>query len=209
MHPDKEEMLNRHLKGRDITDPEVLRAMAEVDRTAFIPADLHPLAYQDRPLPIGGGQTISQPYIVAYMAQALHLGPDDTVLECGAGCGYNAAVLSRIVKQVDTIEIVPQLAEDARSNLARAGIDNVNVRQGDAFMGWPEHAPYDAMILTAAPASIPEPLKQQIRVGGRLLAPIGVEVQQLMLLTKTDEDQFEETSLLPVRFVPMTGEAQK
>lgn len=208
MNPEKEKMLKVHLKGRDITDPDVLRAMAEVDRTAFIPEELHPQAYEDRPLPIGGGQTISQPYIVAYMAQELGLGPEDTVLECGAGCGYNAAVLARIAKQVDTVEIVPDLAESARRNLVRAGISNVEVRQGDAFMGWPEHAPFDAIVLTAAPAAIPEPLKQQLRVGGRLLAPIGVQVQHLVLLTKTDEAHFQETALLPVRFVPMTGQAQ-
>ncbi|MFP4261577.1 MAG: protein-L-isoaspartate(D-aspartate) O-methyltransferase [Opitutales bacterium] len=208
MNPAKEDMLNHHLKGRDINDPAVLRAMAEVDRTAFIPEELQALAYADRPLPIGGGQTISQPYIVAYMAQELRLGPDDTVLECGAGCGYNAAVLSRIVKQVYTVEIVPELAGNARQNLERAGIGNVEVRQGDAYMGWPEHAPFDAMILTAAPAAIPEPLKQQLRVGGRLLAPIGVEVQHLVLLTKTDDEHFVESALLPVRFVPMTGQAR-
>jgi protein-L-isoaspartate(D-aspartate) O-methyltransferase len=208
MNHDVERMLNVHLKGRDITDPEVLGAMTEIDRTTFVPKDLHPLAYQDRPLPISGGQTISQPYIVAYMAQALSLGPDDTVLECGAGCGYNAAVLSRIVKQVYSVEILPELVETARHNLDQAGIKNVEVRLGDAFVGCPEHAPFDAMILTAAPATIPEPLKQQLRVGGRLLAPIGVDVQSLILLTKTSEGDFEESSLLSVRFVPMTGQAE-
>ncbi len=209
MHFKKREMLEVHLKRRGITDPEVLRAMAEVDRTLFIPEELRAHAYADQPLPIGGNQTISQPYIVAFMAQALHPRPDDIVLECGAGCGYGAAVLSRIVKQVYTVEILPELAIRARRNLEQAGIDNVEVREGDAFMGWPERAPFDAMVLTAAPAAIPKPLREQLRVGGRLLAPIGGDIQDLVLLTKTDEEHFREETLLPVRFVPMTGRAQQ
>lgn len=202
-------MLEYHLERRGITDPDVLRAMAEVDRAAFLPKDMRAHAYEDRPLPIGGNQTVSQPYIVAYMAQALSLRPEDTVLECGAGCGYNAAVLSRIVKQVYTMEILRDLAESARLNLERAGIENAEVRQGDAFMGWPEKAPFEAIILTAAPPAIPTPLKQQLRTGGRLLAPIGDQFQNLVLLKRKDEATLQEETLLPVRFVPMTGEAEK
>ena len=209
MNAKKKEMLEFHLKERGISDPEVLRAMEEVDRTLFVPDELRSQAYEDCPLPIGGDQTISQPYIVAYMAQALGLRAEDIVLECGAGCGYNAAVLSRIVRQVYTVEILPELAEIARRNLGRAGVENVEVRAGDAFLGWPEKAPFDGMVLTAAPPAVPEPLKEQLAVGGRLLAPVGVGTQELILLTKTDDERFREKPMLPVRFVPMTGEAQR
>ncbi|MFP4358768.1 MAG: protein-L-isoaspartate(D-aspartate) O-methyltransferase [Puniceicoccaceae bacterium] len=207
MSTTKQEMLEYHLKGRGVTDPAVLRAMDEVDRGLFVPEEMRSQAYEDCPLPIGGGQTISQPYIVGYMAQALGLGEDDTVLECGAGCGYNAAVLSRIARQVYTVEILPELAEGARRNLEKAGIGNVEVRAGDAFQGWPEKAPFDAIVLTAAPAAVPEPLAEQLRVGGRLLAPVGVGTQDLTLVTRVDEEHFREKPLLPVRFVPMTGKA--
>lgn len=200
-----EHMLEFHLKQRDITDARVLVAMREVDRSLFVPDSLKEQAYADRPLPIGNGQTISQPYIVAYMAQALRLQPGDTVLEAGTGCGYNAAVLSRIAGKVYSVEIIESLAETARVNLERAGVSNVEVRQGDGFSGWPDQAPFDGIILTAAPAKIPEPLKQQLRVGGRLIGPVGVEDQNLVLLEKTGGTSFQEEWLLPVRFVPMTG----
>jgi len=209
MNTQKKEMLEFHLKQRGISDPEVLRAMEEVDRTLFVPDELRSQAYEDCPLPIGGDQTISQPYIVAYMAQALGLRAEDIVLECGAGCGYNAAVLSRIVRQVYTVEILPELAEIARRNLGRAGVENVEVRAGDAFLGWPAQSPFDGIVLTAAPPAVPEPLKEQLAVGGRLLAPVGVGTQELILLTKTDDERFREKPMLPVRFVPMTGEAQR
>ena len=205
----KEEMMERQLIARGISDPRVLDAMWEVDRADFVPTDMQQHAYEDRPLPIGRDQTISQPYIVAYMAQELKLGPDDIVMEVGTGCGYNAAVLSKIVKHVYSLEIIEWLAGLAKDNLRRAGIENVTSRYGDGYQGWPEKAPFDAAVLTAAPPAIPEPLKQQLKVGGRLLAPVGTKQQKLVLLEKTGKDFFNEKTLLLVSFVPMTGEAQR
>lgn len=203
----KEEMIERHIRARRVRDEHVLRAMEEVERTHFVPEDLREYSYADKPLPIGGEQTISQPYIVAYMVEALGVGPGDKVLEIGSGCGYNAAVLSRIADHVYSIEIIASLADLARSNLDAAGIENVTVRHGDGFGGWSEEAPFDAVMLTAAPSEIPEPLKQQLKIGGRLLAPVGAGSQQLMLIEKTGGDEYRERPLIPVRFVPMTGEA--
>lgn len=209
MRTTKEEMIDRQLEGRDITDPDVIRAMREVDRSIFVPDDIKELTYEDRALPIGKEQTISQPYIVAYMAQMLSLKPDDKVMEVGTGCGYNAAVLSRLVSHVYSVEVIEWLANLAKENLEAAGIENVTTRHGDGYQGWPEEAPFDAIILTAAPPAIPEPLKLQLKIGGRLLAPVGTGIQKLVLLERTSEDFFEEKPLLPVQFVPMTGEAQK
>jgi protein-L-isoaspartate(D-aspartate) O-methyltransferase len=203
----KEAMLARHLKGRDINDPRVLEAMQSVDRALFVPKELQHRAYEDAPLPIGKSQTISQPYIVAYMAQALALSKDDKVLEIGTGCGYNAAVLARLVKQVYSIEIIQWLADLARENLAKTDINNIQTRCGDGYEGWPEQAPFDAIELTAAPAKIPETQKQQLKVGGKLLAPVGTMEQQLKLIERVSEDSFTEQTLLMVRFVPMTGQA--
>lgn len=203
----KNAMLARHLKGRDINDPRVLKAMQSVDRALFVPKELQPRAYEDTPLPIGKSQTISQPYIVAYMAQALALSKDDKVLEIGTGCGYNAAVLAHLVKQVYSIEIIQWLADLARENLAKTDINNIETRCGDGYEGWPEQAPFDAIELTAAPAKIPETLKQQLKVGGKLLAPVGTIEQQLKLIERVSEDSFSEQALLLVRFVPMTGQA--
>ena len=205
----KEEMIEDQLKRRGIANPEVLKAMWDVDRTLFVPEDMKPHAYEDRPLPIGRNQTISQPYIVAYMAQELKAGGDDVVLEVGAGCGYNAAVLSKIVSHVYSIEIIEWLAELAAGNLRNAGIENVTTRFGDGYQGWPEHAPFDGITLTAAPPYVPQPLKQQLKIGGRLLAPVGIRSQKLVLLEKTEEDKFKEKQLLLVSFVPMTGKAQQ
>ncbi|RNI28458.1 protein-L-isoaspartate(D-aspartate) O-methyltransferase [Rufibacter immobilis] len=205
----KEEMMARHLKGRAISDPQVLLAMWEVDRALFVPVDIREQAYEDTALPIGMGQTISQPYIVSYMAQALRLRPDDVVLEVGTGCGYNAAVLSRLVARVYSVEVVEWLAQVANMNLGKAGVRNVTSRHGDGYRGWPEAAPFDAIILTAAPPSIPEPLKQQLKIGGRLLAPVGTNLQKLIMLVRAGENNFIERELIPVRFVPMTGEVQK
>jgi protein-L-isoaspartate(D-aspartate) O-methyltransferase len=208
MRTTKEEMIERHLKGRDITDPRVIRAMQEVDRSLFVPDDMFQHAYEDRALPIGKGQTISQPYIVAYMAQELRLAPDAVVMEVGTGCGYNAAVLSRIVSHVYSVEVIEWLTYLAKANLERAGIKNVSTRFGDGYNGWPEAAPFDAIILTAAPPQIPEPLKLQLKIGGRLLAPVGRDMQNLVLLERTGEDFFDQRTLIPVQFVPMTGQAQ-
>ncbi len=203
----KEEMIERDLRGRGVRNEDVLRAMEEVERSHFVPEDLREHAYADRPLPIGREQTISQPFIVAYMAEALGVSRGDKVLEIGAGCGYNAAILSRIADHVHSIEIVEWLADMARSNLDAAGIENVTVRHGDGFAGWPAEAPFDAVMITAAPPEIPEPLKQQLKIGGRLLAPVGVGSQQLVLIEKIGEGEYREHPLIPVRFVPMTGEA--
>ena len=205
----KEEMIENQLKRRGVTDPRVIQAIWEVDRSLFVPEEMKQHAYEDRPLPIGKNQTISQPYIVAYMAQELALGPEDVVMEVGTGCGYNAAVLSRIVKHVYSVEIIEWLARLAKENLQKAGIQNVSIRFGDGYEGWPEKAPFDATVLTAAPPAIPEPLKRQLKVGGRLLAPVGTATQKLILLERTDENSFEGRMLLMVSFVPMTGEAQR
>lgn len=209
MMSSKEEMIELQLKGRDIRDARVIQAMREIDRVDFVPDQMVGLAYEDGPLPIGRGQTISQPYIVAYMAQALNPQPGDKVLEVGTGCGYNAAVLSRLVRHVYSLEIIDWLAELGKENLKKAGINNVTSRHGDGYQGWPENAPFDSIMLTAAPPQIPEPLKQQLKVGGKLLAPVGENIQYLILLEKIDEHNFKEKKLLPVQFVPMTGEAQR
>lgn len=205
----KEEMIENQLKARGISDQNVLDAMQEVDRSLFVPEDKQDLAYEDRPLPIGKNQTISQPYIVAYMAENLRLDDGDKVLEVGTGCGYNAAVLSRLTKEVYSIEIIEWLAQLAVENLEKTAYENIKTRHGDGYAGWPEESPFDAIILTAAPPYIPRPLKKQLKVGGKLLAPVGKMNQKLILLHKTEEDEFEEKELLPVRFVPMTGRADK
>lgn len=205
----REEMIEQQLKARNIRDASVLRAMEEVDRALFVPDDLLNKAYEDRPLPIGRDQTISQPYIVAYMAEQLQLKKTDKVLEVGTGCGYNAAVLSRLARHVFSIEIIAWLADLAKENLKKTGFENITTRHADGYAGWPDEAPFDAIILTAAPPTIPNPLKEQLKVGGRVLAPVGRINQQLLLLHKTGPDSFEEKRLLPVRFVPMTGKADK
>ncbi|MCD6336019.1 MAG: protein-L-isoaspartate(D-aspartate) O-methyltransferase, partial [Candidatus Latescibacteria bacterium] len=165
-------------------------------------------AYADHPLPIGLNQTISQPYIVAYMTEALALRGGEKVLEIGTGSGYQAAVLAEIADSVFSIEILKPLADRASEQLSALGYKNVHVRCGDGYQGWPEHAPFDAIIVTAAPDHIPQPLKDQLKIGGRLIIPVGARYQELLLITRT-EQRFEEKRLLPVRFVPMTGEAQK
>lgn len=205
----KEEMIELQLKRRDIHDPQVLDAMEQVDRKIFVPEHQKNKAYEDGPLPIGKSQTISQPYIVAFMAQALKLWEDDKVLEVGTGCGYNTAVLSHLADKVYSIEIIDWLAKQAKENLDKADIDNIETRHGDGFEGWPEEAPFDAIQLTAAPSKIPEALKEQLRIGGRLLAPVGNKSQKLVLIERRGEDQYVEESLMSVEFVPMTGRAQK
>ncbi len=206
---DWEEMIENQLKRRGINDEQVLQAMMKIDRKDFVPDDVKKFAYEDRPLPIGKGQTISQPYIVAYMAQELILKSTDTVLEIGTGCGYNAAVLSRLVEQVYSVELIDWLAEYAKENIEKSDISNISTCRGDGFNGWPEKAPFDAIVLTAAPPLIPEPLKSQLKIGGKLLAPTGIRSQKLVLLDKTGENSFHERTLLMVSFVPMTGKAQK
>jgi len=195
-------MVDTQLRARGITDARVLDAMARVRREAFVPAGLRDRAYEDGPLPIGAGQTISQPYIVAYMTEALQVRPDDAVLEIGTGSGYQAAVLAELARQVYSIEIVPELAERARQTLAVEGYDNVEVRLGNGYLGWPEHAPFSRIIATAAPPEIPRALIEQLAVGGRLVAPVGVGSQEIVILSRTDAGLREERTL-PVAFVPM------
>lgn len=192
--------------GRDIRAPAVLQAMAEVPRHEFVPPALAGDAYEDHPLPIGHGQTISQPYIVAYMTQALELRPTDRVLEVGTGSGYQAAVLARLAREVYSVEVVEPLARRAAANLLRLGFTNVHVRVGDGHRGWPEQAPFDAIVVTCAPDRIPPALVDQLGDGGRLIAPVGDldTGQELHLLRKTG-DRLERRFLLPVRFVPMIG----
>ena len=197
-------MVNEQLKGRDIRDPRVLDAMVSVPRHLFVPESLRARAYGDSPLPIGYDQTISQPYIVAFMTQALDVQPGDRVLEIGTGSGYQAAVLGLLARQVYTIEIVEPLAARARAMLADLGHRNIEVRTGNGYLGWPEHAPYDRIMVTAAPAEVPPALVQQLKIGGVLVIPVGTVTQQLRVLRRTATGM-ETLGTLPVRFVPMTG----
>jgi protein-L-isoaspartate(D-aspartate) O-methyltransferase len=200
-------MVRTQIEARQIRDPRVLAAMRSVPREAFVPASLKSMAYEDRPLPIGHEQTISQPYIVALMTELASLQPGDRVLEIGTGSGYQAAVLAELGAEVFSIEIVEPLARQAKQTLDRLGY-RVHVRAGDGYQGWPEEAPFDAVIVTAAPAEVPEPLKQQLREGGRLIIPVGTYSQQLRKITRTARG-FKEERVIPVRFVPMTGRAQE
>lgn len=203
----REVMIREHLMARGIRDPQVLKAMREVPREVFVPEGEEPYAYEDHPLPIGEGQTISQPYIVAYMTEALELLPEDRVLEVGTGSGYAAAILSRIVSRVFTVERIPALAHKARQRLHLLGYDNIEVFDGDGSLGWPDHAPYNAIIATAGAPEVPRPLLQQLAAGGRLVIPVGA-TQTLQVLVRvrhagSGEYQFDE--LCPVRFVPLIG----
>ncbi len=200
-------MVEVQVASRGIKSNAVLNALRSVPRHEFVPDQLIKYAYADEPLPIGEDQTISQPYIVAYMTEKLELDSDDKVLEIGTGSGYQAAVLSELVDSVFTIEIVDLLAKRAEKKLEELGYTNIYVKSGDGYKGWPEHAPFDAIIITAAPTIIPEPLVEQLRVGGRLILPLGDYSQDLFLITK-NQDGITEQRLLPVRFVPMTGEIE-
>jgi len=196
------DMVDSQIRRRGVADERVLEAMEKVKRHLFVPEDLREQAYEDYPLSIGYGQTISQPYIVAHMTEAAQLKPNDKVLEIGTGSGYQAAVLAELAKEVYTIEIIRPLADSARSRLSGLGYSNIRVKHGDGYKGWPEFAPYDAIIVTAAPPSVPEELKNQLKVGGRMVVPVGEFFQELYLITRTDSG-FREERLLPVRFVPM------
>jgi len=202
-NPAAARMVDQQLRQHDIVDPRVLAAMREVPRHRFVPPEMAAQAYDDTPLPIGYGQTISQPYIVAYMTQALEVRPEHRVLEIGTGSGYQEAVLARIEKEVYTIEIVPELAARAAGILRELGYDRVHVREGDGYAGWPEHAPFDRVIVTAAPDHIPQPLVDQLAVGGRLVIPVGDVRQQMTIVTKT-KDGVVERRTIGVRFVPLT-----
>ncbi len=197
-------MVDEQLRARDIRSPRVLDAMHTVPRHLFVPEPRRTDAYADSPLPIGYDQTISQPYIVAFMTEALEIAPDHRVLEVGTGSGYQAAVLSLLAHTVYSIEIVPPLAERARETLASLDYRNIEVREGNGYLGWPEHAPYDRIIVTAAPDDVPPDLLQQLKVGGLMAIPVGTLFQQLRILRRTDTGT-ETLRTLPVRFVPMTG----
>ena len=204
----RDAMVASQIIARGVTDPRTLSAMRQVPRHLFVPPRYATEAYDDHPLPIGHAQTISQPYIVAFMTEALGLRGGETVLEVGAGSGYQSAVLSRIAGRVFGIEIVEPLAREASARLARLGYKNVEIRAGDGYAGWPEHAPFDAIMVTAAAPRVPEPLKQQLRDGGRLILPVGDHIQELKIVTRRGS-RFEERSVLGVTFVPMTGEIRK
>lgn len=199
---ERQRMAKEQVERRGISDKRVLDAMGKVKRHLFVPAYLRSAAYEDRPLPIGLGQTISQPYIVAYMTEAAKVGSADRVLEIGTGSGYQAAVLAEIAKEVYTIEILQPLADSARSRLEEMGYENIRVKCADGYKGWDEYAPFDVIIVTAAPSEVPKELILQLKVGGRMVVPIGSFHQELYLITRTDSG-FEEKALLPVVFVPM------
>lgn len=204
----REELVKNTIEERGVTDPATLRAMRAVERHKFVETEWEQQAYADRPLPIGHGQTISQPYIVAAMTEMLQLKPDHVVLEVGAGSGYQAAVLAEIVEQVYTIEIVPELADVAAKRMDELGYDNVTVRQGDGYYGWEEHAPFDGIVVTAASTHIPPPLVEQLKPGARMVIPVGppMQVQNLMLVEKMADGTTQQRNVMPVRFVPFTGE---
>jgi protein-L-isoaspartate(D-aspartate) O-methyltransferase len=202
----RERMVREQLQARGIKDPHVLAAMLKVPRHEFVPSDFVESAYGDCALPLRLGQTISQPYIVAYMTQALELGGTERVLEVGTGSGYQAAILAEIAPEVYTIEILPQLQEQAAAVLAKLGYRNIHLRPGDGYMGWPEHAPFDRIIVTAAPERVPQPLIDQLKEGGRLVIPIGKINQDLMVFEKGKTGVISRITI-PVRFVPMTGKA--
>ncbi len=210
MQPDfgalRERMVREQLASRDVKDARVLAAMRRVPRHEFVPAALRAQAYADGPLPIGHEQTISQPYIVALMTQLAALGPASRVLEVGTGSGYQAAILAEVARDVYTIEIVEPLARSAEATLRRLGYERVHVRAGDGYRGWPEAAPFDAILVTAAPERVPAPLLEQLAVGGRLVIPVGRIDQELEVHRRTATG-FEVERVAPVRFVPMTGEA--
>ena len=202
-------MVKEQIIERGVADEPVLAAMRKVPREEFVPENLRAESYEDHPLPIGYAQTISQPYIVAFMTEQLRPRAEDRVLEIGTGSGYQAAILAELVKEVYSIEIVEPLARTGEATLARLGYKNVHVKAGDGYKGWPEHAPFDAVIVTCAPDHVPQPLVDQLKEGGRMMIPVGPQgMQELYLLEKT-AGKMERKSVTPVRFVPMTGEAQR
>ncbi len=200
---ERRNMVTTQIEGRGVEDERVLEAMRTVPRHLYIPEEMRPQAYRDSPLPIGHEQTISQPYIVALMSELLEVSPEHRVLEIGTGSGYQAAVLAEMGVEVYTIEIICELAERAERDLAATGYDNVVVRCGDGYKGWPDHAPFDRIIVTAAPPELPQALVDQLAVGGLLVVPVGEHQQMLQVVKKIDEDTVETTDKAPVRFVPM------
>ncbi len=207
----RQRMIDRDLRARGIQDPRVLQAMARVPRHRFVPEDQIPYAYEDRPLPIGHGQTISQPYIVAFMTELAQPRPESKALDIGTGSGYQAAILAELCKEVYSIEIIDALAEEAKKRLEELGYKNVTVRSGDGYLGWPEKAPFDLIIVAAAPDHVPKPLVEQLAPGGRLVIPVGRHwwSQELRVIEKQPDGTIRERSVASVAFVPMTGKAQQ
>lgn len=201
----RKRMVEEQIAYRGVKDKRVLDAMDSVPRHLFIPEGTRSYSYYDQPVPIGFGQTISQPYIVAFMTELLQAGSDDVVLEVGTGSGYQAAILARLVKRVYTIEIIEELGKETRKRLKTLDFDNIECMIGDGYKGWPEHAPFDAIIVTAAAGHIPQPLIDQLKPGGRMVIPVGgiYAVQDLMLITKDASSKVVKESIIPVRFVPL------
>ena len=206
---EREAMVRSQIEARGVRDSAVLAALRRVPRHEFVPTEVRPEAYADHPLPIGERQTISQPYIVGFMTELLQVKPGHRVLEIGTGSGYQAAVLAELGADVYTIEIVENLAHTARAVLERLGYEKVRVRSGDGYQGWQDAAPFDRIIVTAAPPQVPQPLIDQLKPGGRLVVPEGDQDQDLVLYTKSADGTLRRDRVLPVRFVPMTGRAQK
>ncbi len=204
----RERMVREQLRSRDISDQRVLEAMSKVPRHRFVPPEILASSYDDTALPLKLGQTVSQPYIVAFMTQALSLKGHEKVLEIGTGSGYQAAILAETAREVYTVEIIPELTAYARAILDSLAYKNIHFRTGDGFEGWPEHAPFDAIIVTAAPEDVPPPLIEQLKIGGRLIIPVGRYEQDLLLIEKTASG-VSKRSTIPVRFVPMTGKARE
>lgn len=205
---DAKTMVREQIESRGIKNPAVLQSLRNTPRHLFVPADVRGFAYIDQPLPIGYGATISQPYIVALMTELLEPSNQLTVLEIGTGSGYQAAVLSPLVKHVYTIEIVPELARSAEARLQKLGYENISVRAGDGYEGWPETAPFNRILLTAAPPEIPQILIDQLRPGGKLVAPVGDDVQHLVVIDKSQDGEISQRSVISVRFVPMVKGAK-
>jgi len=204
----REKMVETQIKARGVKDPRVLSALFKVERHRFVPEEYLNSAYADQPLPIGEGQTISQPYIVALMTELLELKGDEKVLEIGTGSGYQAAILAELAKEVYTIEIIESLASMTKNRLSQLGYQNVNVKAGDGYLGWPEVGPFDGIIITCAPDHIPKPLIEQLKEGGRMVVPVGAYSQELKKIVKRS-GKIVTTDVIPVVFVPMTGEGVK
>jgi protein-L-isoaspartate(D-aspartate) O-methyltransferase len=205
----RELMVQQQLMTRGINDAGVLRAMGKVPREEFVAPESRVASYEDGPLPIGYGQTISQPYIVAFMTEQLRPKPSDRVLEVGTGSGYQATVLAELVSEVYSVEIVEPLAKNAEATLQRLGYKNVHLKIGDGYKGWPEAGPFDAIIVTCAPDKVPQPLVDQLKDDGRMVIPVGDRFAQQLYLLEKKNGQLKQSATLPVRFVPMTSEAQK
>src|SRR5262245_21094148 len=207
--PERERMVKEQIAMRGVSDERVLKAMRKVPREQFVPEELRDRSYTDGPLPIGYDQTISQPFVVAFMTEKLRLRPTDRVLEIGTGSGYQAAILAELAAKVYTVEIVEPLGKRAEQTLQRLGYKNVQVKIGDGYQGWPEYAPFDAVIVTCAPNHVPQPLVAQIKEGGRIIIPVGPAGDQTLYLLEKKNGRLEQRNVLPVSFVPMTGEASR